>query len=73
MSKEGKQAKGTKRGRRQKFFLVLLTVSISEEACYQVSCSSKACDWTMGRKRSYSNSNQLREVVTSQWNPRLKA
>jgi len=33
--------------------------SISEKVCYQVSCSPKACDWTTGRKRSHSNSNQL--------------
>ena len=27
----------------------------------KVSCSSKACDWTMGRKRSHSNSSQFRD------------
>ena len=36
----------------------------------RVSCSSKAYDWTTGRKRSHSNSNQLTDkiaAVTSQW------
>ena len=41
----------------------------------RVSCSSTACDWSTGRKRSHSNSNQLKisniTVVTSLWNPRF--
>jgi len=40
-----------------------------------VSGSSTACDWSTGRKRSHSNSNQLKisniTVVTSLWNPRF--
>jgi len=39
----------------------------------RVSSSSTACDWSTGRKRSHSNSNQLKisniTVVTSLWNP----
>ena len=34
-------------------------LSISEKACFQVSCSSTACDWLTVRKRSHSDSIQL--------------
>jgi len=37
---------------------VLLPVAVVTACCIQ----SKACDWTTGRKRSYSNSSQLTEV-----------
>jgi len=38
-------------------------LSISEKACFQVSCSSTACDWLTVRKRSHSDSIQL----TDKW------
>jgi len=43
--------------------LHILLSFTSEKACCQVSCSSTACDWTTGRKRSHSNSNKL----TDKW------
>jgi len=45
--------------------------SISKKACCQVSCSSRACDWTTGRKRSHGNSNQLQAwaVISYLWQP----
>jgi len=56
-----------------------ITVSTSEKACCQVSCSSTACDWTTGRKRSHSNSNQPRDkwgvgchIYGNQWRHRAR-
>ena len=43
--------------------LHILLSFTSEKACCQVSCSSTACDWTTGRKKSHSNSNKL----TDKW------
>jgi len=39
--------------------IMMTKLSIHEKTCCEVSCSSTACDWTTGTKRSHCDSIQL--------------